>query len=180
MAKVAKTRKKLPKKAKASRHLVEDLEDQFHVVQNKISKARDSYLSSHQKEVDAARKKMQTVQKQLIKARKRVAKAAISAKQTGSKTAKNQLKKARAASLLLTESFREARDIMVTKQTRLHAAKPFDRKLAARAKVLAQFEKDWEKKMQAETAARAKRAKKAAAKRRTTAKKRAVKKSTAN
>ena len=52
---------------------------------------------------------------------------------------------------------------MVTAQDKLHAAKPFDRKLAARAKVLAQFEKDWDKKMKAETAARAKRAKQTAA-----------------
>ena len=66
------------------------------------------------------------------------------------------MKKARAASLLLGESLGEAKKIMVTAQDKLHAAKPFDRMLAARAKVLAQFEKDWDKKLKSEAAARKK------------------------
>ncbi len=141
-----------------SRHIVEELEDDFHALQKKISKGRDSYVSSHQKEFDAAKKKLKSLQGKLSKAKSSAAKAAVKAKKSSSKTAHDQVKKARAASLLLGESLGEARKIMVTAQDKLHAAKPFDRKLAARAKVLAQFEKDWDKKLKAEAAARAKQA----------------------
>jgi len=156
-----------------SRHIVEHLEDEFHSLQDKVGKAKDSYLASHQKELNAAKKQMKQIQSKLVKAKANAAKAAIKAKKSSSQSAQDQLKKARAASLLLGESLGEAKRILVTAQDKLHAAKPFDRKLAARAKVLAKFEKDWDKKMQAETAARAKRAKQAAAKRKV---KKAVKK----
>jgi len=146
-----------------SRHIVHELEDDFHSLQKKIGKARDSYVASHQKELNAAKKQMKALKSKLAKAKSSAAKAAAKAKKSSSKTAHDQLKKARAASLLLGESLGEAKQIMVTAQNKLHAAKPFDRKLAARAKVLAQFEKDWDKKMKAEAVARAKSAKKAAA-----------------
>ena len=141
-----------------SRHVVEELEDDFHSLQKKISKARDSYVAGHQKELNAAKKQLKTLRSKLSKAKSSAAKAAAKAKKSSSKTAQDQVKKARAASLLLSESLGEAKNIMVTAQDKLHAAKPFDRKLAARAKVLAQFEKDWDKKLKAEAAARAKQA----------------------
>jgi hypothetical protein len=53
---------------------------------------------------------------------------------------------------------------MIFIRCRRKSAKPFDRKLAARAKVLAQFEKDWDKKLKSEAAARKKRKKAPAAK----------------
>lgn len=146
-----------------TRHIIHELEDDFHSLQKKISKARDSYVTSHQKEVNAAKKQLKALQKKLTKAKASAAKAAARAKKSGNKAAHDQLKKARAASLLLGDSLGEAKQIMVTAQDKLRAAKPFDRKLAARAKVLAQFEKDWDKKMKAEAAARARRAKQAAA-----------------
>jgi len=155
-------------------HLVDELDRKFHLLQAKIGKARDTYLIKHKQEFNAARARVVSIQSKLLKARRKAAKAAVEAKKSGTKAAKNQLKKARAASLLLSDSLKEAKGIMVTAQSRLHAAKPFDRKLAARAKVLAKFEKDWDKKVKAETAARAQRAKAAAAKRRATAKKRAA------
>ena len=146
-----------------SRHVIEELEDDFHSLQQKIGKARNSYVANHQKELNAAKKQLKTLRSKLTKAKSSAAKAAARAKKSSSKTASDQVKKARAASLLLGESLTEAKKIMVTAQDKLQAAKPFDRKLAARAKVLAQFEKDWDKKMKAEAAARAKRAKQAAA-----------------
>lgn len=163
---MATAKKAAPKMTQGkARHIIEELEDDFHSLQHKIGKARDSYVASHQKELNAAKKQLKVVQGKLASAKARAAKAAAQAKKSGSKTARNQLKKTRAASLLLGKSFGEARKIMVTAQDKLQAAKPFDRKLAARAKVLAQFEKDWDKKIKAEAAARAKRAKQAAAKR---------------
>lgn len=174
--KLAKT-----KKAKSSaKHVVKELEDQFHVIQKKIAKARIEYVANHQKELATARKKLKAAQKKLAKARTTTARAAVKAKKSGTRSAKNQLKKARAASLLLADSLKETKEILVTAQSELHAAKPFDRKLAARAKVLAKFEKDWEKKMKQEAKARAVRAKQAVAKRKTTAKKRAVKRQKSN
>ncbi|MBL4821615.1 MAG: hypothetical protein JKY98_11600 [Gammaproteobacteria bacterium] len=175
MAKTAKAGKKTGKAKQPAIHLAEELEGQFHIIQKKIGKARNDYIDSHQKELAAARNKMKSVQAKVTKARTKTAKAAVRAKNTGTRAAGNQLKKARAASLLLGESLKETKDILVTAQSKLHSAKPFDRKLAARAKVLAQFEKDWDKKLKAEAVTRAKGAKKAAAKRRSTAKKRAVK-----
>ena len=155
------------------KHRVEELEDQFHVLQNSIGKARDNYVSSHQKELATARKKVKAAQNKVAQTNAKAKKAALRAKKTGSQAAKDQLKKARAASLLLGRSLQETKEIMVTARGKLHSAKPFDRKLAARAKVLAQFEKDWERKIKAEAAARASRAKKAAAKRKSAASKRA-------
>jgi hypothetical protein len=149
----------------AAKHMVEELEDQFHSIQSKISKARDNYVASHQKELSSARKKMKAVQAQFTKTKAKAAKAAVHAGKTSSRTAADQLKKTRAASLLLGKSLQEAKNIMLTAESKLHAAKPFDRKLAARAKLLLQFEKDWEKKLKAEAVARASRAKKAAVKR---------------
>lgn len=146
-------------------HVVEELETQFHSLQGKIGKARSDYVASHQKELASARAQLKKVQAQLGRARAAAAKAAVQAKKSGSKTARNQLKKARAASLLLGNSLKETRGILTTAESRLHAAKPFDRKLAARAKVLQQFEKDWARKMQAEATARTRRKKSAAAKR---------------
>jgi hypothetical protein len=175
MAKTAKTKKKSKIVKAKTKHLAEELEEHFHVIQHKIGKARTDYIASHQKDLAIANKKMKSIQGSLTKARVKAAKAAVRAKKTGTKTAKNQLKKTRAASLLLADSLKEAKGILVTAQSKLHAAKPFERKLAARAKVLAQFEKQWDKKIKAETAEKAMRAKKAVAKRRTTAKKRAVK-----
>jgi len=160
---------------KSSGHSMSELEDQFQCLQDKLAKARETYLATHQDEVVAARERMQQVQVDLGKARKKAARAALEARQTGTRSAKNQLEKAQAASLLLTDSLKEAKELMVTAQSKLHAAKPFDRKLAARAKVLAKFEKDWDRKMQEQAATKAARAKKAAAKRRKTARKRAVK-----
>lgn len=176
MAKTRQTVKKPPAPTSSTRHLVEELEDQFQQVHEKLVKARQSYLDTYQDEVIEARERMQQIQAKLGKARKKVARAVVEARQSGTRSAKGQLKKARAASLLLADSLKEAKDIMVTAQSKLHAARPFDRKLAARAKVLAKFEKDWELKMQEQAAARATRAKDAAAKRRKSARKRAAKK----
>lgn len=155
------------------RHKVEELEEQFHVLQNSIGKARDNYVASRQKELTAARKKVKAAQAKLSQTNAKAKKAALRAKKTGSQAAKDQMKKARAASLLLGKSLQETKGIMVTARSKLHSAKPFDRKLAARAKVLAQFEKDWERKIKAEATARASRAKKAATKRKSAPKKRA-------
>jgi hypothetical protein len=176
MPKTMQKRKKVTAAENSAVHTVKELEQQFHLIQRKLSKARGSYLASHQQEVNAARKNLLRVQVQMGKAREKVARATVDARHNGTSTAKNQLKKARAASLLLTTSLKEAKEIMVTAQSNLHEARPFDRKLAARAKVLAKFEKDWEKKMKEGAADRADNARQAAAKRRRTAKKRAAKK----
>lgn len=164
------TKGKTHKAKQSARHLVEELEDEFHSLQSRIGKARSNYVASHQKEIAATRKKIKSLQSQMSKAKKRITKAAVQARKSGTRTAESQLKKARAASLLIGNSLSEAKDILATKQDKLKAARPFDRKLAARAKVLEKFERDWDKKMQAEAASRAKRAKRAAAKRRARAK----------
>lgn len=143
-------------------HVVEEMEAQFHKLQKKINKARVDYLASHEEEIATARQQLKSLQAKLDKAGAKAAKKAVEAKKRGGKSARNQLKKARAASLLLGESLKEAKNILVTAESRLHAAKPFDRKLAARAKVLEKFERDWEKKMQAEKAARSAKKKKPA------------------
>lgn len=165
MATSIKSKKSTASAKKTAKHVVEELEDQFHSIQSKIGKARDNYVATHQKELAGARKKMKAVQAKLAQARTKAARAAVRARKSSSKTAEDQLKKARAASLLLGKSFQEAKNILLTAESKLHAAKPFDRKLAARAKLLAQFEKDWEKKLKAEAAAKAARARRAAAKR---------------
>ena len=161
----------------SNRPVLEELEEQFHALQKRIAKARKSYLASHKQEVELAREELKSAQARLAKARTKAAKAAVEAKIKGTVSANTQLTKARAASLALAQSLGEARDIVLTSQSRLYAAKPFERKLAARAKALDKFERGWEKKMQEEAAARALSAKKAATRRRITAKARAVKKS---
>ncbi|MBT8146864.1 MAG: hypothetical protein KJN90_08420 [Gammaproteobacteria bacterium] len=172
-----KSRKQLSQETtKPATHPVEKLENQFQLLQRELANSRKNYLASYKDEVLAARERMQQIQTKLRKARKQVARAAVDARTTGTRSTKNQLKKTRAASLLLTDSLQEARKIMASAQRKLHAAKPFDRKLAARAKVLAKFEKDWDRKMREEAATKAAQAKKAAAKRRSTARKRAAKK----
>jgi len=165
--------KKVQRTKNSAKHTIEELEDQFHALQSRIDKARDSYVSSHQKVLAAARRRVKAAQAKLAQTKAKTNRTVLRAKKTGSRAAKDQLKKARAASLLLGKSLQEAKDIMVTARSKLHSAKPLDRKLAARAKVLAQFEKDWERKMKAETTARSNRAKKAAAKRKSAASKRA-------
>ena len=165
MGKEIKTHKKRQSTSSKVKHAVEELEEQFHVLQSKIGKARDRYLSSHQKEFTTASKRMKAAQTKLASAKAKTKKAALRLKKNGSNAAEDQLKKARAAALLLGKSLEETKAIMVTAQSKLHSVKPFDRKLAARSKLLAQFERDWEKKIKAEAAAKAKRAKTAAAKR---------------
>jgi|GEM_PF-492797 len=176
MAKTTPAKKQSPANAKSTRQRVEKLEDQFQLAHYKLAKARENYLATHKNEVSIAREKMQQIQAKLGKARRKVARATAEARESGSRAASDQLKKAQETSLLLTDSLKEAKEIMVTAQSKLHAAKPFERKLAARAKVLAKFEKDWDKKTKEQVAKKAARAKKAAAKRRNTAKKRAAKK----
>jgi hypothetical protein len=160
-----------------NRHSIEELEEQFHALQKRMAKARKSYLTTHKQAVELARRELKSVQARLAEARTSAAKAAVAARVKGTASANNQLKKARAASLLLAQSLGDARDTLITAQSKLYAAKPFDRKLAARARVLEKFERDWEKKIREEAIAQALRARKAAARRRVIAKARAVKKS---
>lgn len=162
-------------KGKKFNHIVEELEAQFHSLHGKLVKAKDDYLKRHEKEVDAAKKKVEELKKKLAKASDQSAKAAEQAKKSGSKAAKNQWKKTKAAAALLADSLKEARQIMTTAEDKLASAKPFDKKLAARAKALEAFEKEWAKKMKAEEEAKAKKAaarkKKAPAKKKKTASK---------
>ncbi len=155
--------------------LMEDLEAQFQQLQKKIGKARRGFLSSLQQDVDQARNKVQKIQTRLTGARIKSARAAVDLRKNATGPTRTRLKKARAAHLSLNSSLQEARETLVAAQSRLHTASSFDRKLAARAKVLQKFESDWEKKTRMEATARAKRAKKAAAKRKLTARKRARK-----
>jgi uncharacterized coiled-coil protein SlyX len=148
-------------------HAVEELEVQFHNLQKKILEARDNYVENHQKEIKMLRKKTKQLREKFAKVSSQAAKATGRAKKTGTKVAKNQYKKIRAASLLLGNSLKETKQILVTAENNLQASKPFDRKLHARAKVLAQFEKDWDKKIKAEAKAREQRSKRAATKQRT-------------
>ena len=143
-----------------AKELLEDLEDQFHSIQAKIAKAKDSYLSRHHKEHQTAQLKYQRTKKKMDDARKKVARDATRLGKSGTQAAKNQLKKTKAAAVLLGESLGEARDIMSTTEGKLSTAKPFEKKLAARAKALAAFEKDWEMKQQAAEKAKVDRAKK--------------------
>ncbi len=167
-------------------HLVEELEAQFHSIHDKLGKAKDDYLKRHEKDFEKAKKKVNELKAKLDKTKAQSSKAAEKAKKTGSKAAQNQWKKTKAAAALLASSLKEAKDIMSTAEEKLNTAKPFDRKLAARAKALEAFEKEWEKKVKAEAAAKAKKAatkkkkapakKKAAAKKKPAAKKAAAKK----
>ncbi len=93
-------------------------------------------------------------------ASKKVARDASRLGKSGTQAAQNQLKKTKAAAALLGESLGEAKDIMATAQGKLSTAKPFEKKLAARAKALAAFEKDWDQKQKAAEKAKVDRAKK--------------------
>ncbi len=126
--------------------LLEELENQFHAIQTKILKARDDYLANHEKEYNKARSGYEKTRKRGAQARKKVAREAEKARKSGTVKAQNQLKKARAASVVLSGALAEAKNIMFTAEDKLKSAKPFDRKLSARAKTLAAFEKEWEKK----------------------------------
>lgn len=151
--------------AKKPRHLVEDLETQFQSIQSKLSRARDDYIAKHQKEYNAARTSYKRVAARLEAARKTSGIATERFRKTGSKAARNQLKKTRAAASIVSSALREAKGIMTTAQDQLTSAKPFDRKLAARARALAAFERDWEKKETAREKARLARKKKPVKKR---------------
>ncbi|HJN52919.1 MAG: hypothetical protein QGI68_01430 [Pseudomonadales bacterium] len=143
---------------KKARHLVEELESQFSSLQGKIGKAKDTYIANHQKDYDRARRSVEISRKRLNSARKSAAGAAEKFSRTGSLAAQYQLKKARAAAVLLGESLMEAKEIMSTAKEKLSSARPFEKKLAARAKALAVFEKEWDKKQKLAEKAKAKRA----------------------
>jgi len=140
-----------------AQELLDDLEKQFHGIQSKISKAKDSYLARHRKDYEKARARYQQTKKKLNEARKKVARDAAKFGKNGTNAARNQLKKTRAAAALLGEALAEAKDIMTTAQEKLDTAKPFEKKLAARTKALAAFEKDWERKQKAAEKAKAAR-----------------------
>ena len=71
--------------------LLDDLEDQFESLHNKIIAAKDHYLTSHQMDYDAAQRKVAQTRKKLEQARKKATKAATQASKSGTKTAQNQL-----------------------------------------------------------------------------------------
>lgn len=157
-----------------AQELLEDLENQFHGIQSKILKAKNTYLANHHKDYEKAQLKYNRARKKLDEARKRVAKDAAKLGKSGTQATRNQLKKTRAAASLLGEALGEARNIMSTAQGKLNTAKPFEKKLAARAKALAAFEKEWEVRLKAEEKAKADQARKrkaAAKKKRAVAKK---------
>ena len=143
---------------KQARHLVEELESQFTTLHKRIGKAKDSYIAKHHKEYNQAKKGVETARKRLGAARKSTAKAAERVSRTGSTAAQNQLKKTRAAAALLGDALMEAKVIMSTAQGKLNSAKPFEKKLTARAKALAAFEKEWDRKQKQTEKAKAKRA----------------------
>jgi len=144
---------------KSAQDLLEELEAQFHSVQTKMMKAKDSYLANHQKEYEKARESYQRQRKRLEQGSKKVAREAEKFRKSGTKAAQNQLKKARAAAIVLGEALSEAGGIMTTAQDKLNSARPFEKKLAARAKALLDFEKEWEKKEKAAEKAKTSRAK---------------------
>ncbi|HAK52883.1 MAG TPA: hypothetical protein DCM54_13410 [Gammaproteobacteria bacterium] len=145
---------------KSAQHLLDELEDQFVTVQKKIMNSKDKYVASHQKEYDRARDAYRKQKKKLEAGTKRVTKKAEAARKSSTKRAQNELKKARAAAVVLCDALLEAGEIMKTAQNSLSTAKPFQKKLAARAKALADFEKEWEKKQKAAEKAKADRARK--------------------
>ncbi len=130
--------------------ILEELEEHFHSFQNRFIKAKDSYIHKHSKEYEQARKKVNSAKKKLDTAKDRAAKATLNVKAKGTKTAHDQLEKAKAAMTIVGEAFGEAKDIMLTAESKLKSAKPFEKKLAARAKALAEFEKEWAKKEEEE------------------------------
>ena len=143
---------------KRARHLVEELESQFSSLQTRITMAKDSYIANHQKDYDRARKGVESTTTKLNNARKSAAGAAERFSRTGSEAAQNQMKKARAAAGLMGDALVEAKEIMSTAEENLKSAKPFEKKLAARAKALAAFEKEWDRKQALAEKAKAKRA----------------------
>lgn len=145
---------------KSAQELLEELEAQFHAAQKKMMDIKDSYLANHQNEYENARASYHSQRKKLEQASSKVAKEAEKFRKSGTKTAQNQLKKARAAAVILAEALSEASGIMTTAQDQLKSARPFEKKLAARARALAAFEKEWEKKQIAAEKAKAVRAKK--------------------
>lgn len=138
--------------------IIDELEDQLHNLQSKLLAAKDSYISRHQKEYDATRKQVAIGTSKVQQARDKVAKATANARKSSSATAQNQLKKARASIQILSEAVSEARDIMATEEDKLKVTKPFEKKLAARARALASFEREWLKKEKDAERARKKRA----------------------
>ena len=168
---IKKVNKTLSTKSDSSSQNLEELEKQFHMLQRKVTKARKRFLPSHQLRVEQARDKSGSIQSELTKARARTARAASQARQADTAASQAQLKKARASQQALVESLAEVREVLLTAQRQLHAARLLDRKLAARAKALEKFEQQWEKKIREEAAQQVLNAKIAAAKRRTVAKK---------
>lgn len=137
-------------------HLVEELESQFHSIQNKLAKARDSYVAKYEKDFNKAKSKVEAITAKLSAEKKRYSDAVVAAKVSGTKKAANQLKKAKAAMSVVASSLTEAKTIMSTVEEKLNSAKPFDKKLAAREKALKEFEKAWEKKAKEDAATKAK------------------------
>lgn len=145
---------------KSTQDLLDELEEQFVIVQKKIMSSKDKYLANHQQDYEKASTAYGKEKKKLEAASKRVKKEAEAFRKSGTKTAQNQLKKARAAAVLLGDALMEAKDIMNTAQDKLNTAKPFQKKLSARAKALAEFEKEWDKKQTAAEKAKADKARK--------------------
>ena len=117
-------------------------------------------MESHQKDYEHTRSAYRQKKKKLEAATKKVREKAETARKSGSNRAKNELKKAKAATVLLGNAILEAAEIMKTAQDKLNTAKPFQKKLAARAKALSDFEKNWEKKQRAAEKAKLDRVKK--------------------
>ena len=80
--------------------LLEELEDQFHSVQTKITKARDEYLAAHEKDYQKAKQAYEKTRKRLQEARKTVTSEAEKARKSGTTKAQNSLKKARAVAMV--------------------------------------------------------------------------------
>ena len=74
-------------------HVVEVLEKDFHLIQNKIVKAKDKYLATHQKEYAQAKRAVAAAQRKLASAKKQTAKAAVAAKNPAQRPHKTSLKK---------------------------------------------------------------------------------------
>lgn len=145
---------------KSARDLLDELEKQFHHVQDKMNKVTRGYLSDHQKEYKKARDTYRNQKGKLANATKKVSSDVERFRKSGTRVAQNQIKKARAVATVLGEALGEAREIMNTAQSKLNSAKPFDKKLKARARALAAFERDWEKKQKDAGKARQDRTKK--------------------
>ena len=148
----------MPKRS--AKDLLVELEEQFLNIQKKISNSKEKYLESHQKEYEYTRSAYRQKKKKLDAATKKMRENAETARKSGSNRAKNELKKAKAATVLLGNAILEAAEIMKTAQDKLNTAKPFQKKLAARAKALSDFEKNWEKKQRAAEKAKLDRIKK--------------------